>query len=479
MKKINRILLFLAVAAFSCISEFTCQAQKPPKLTKAQMQEDIAFLVQTLKDVNPHFIIREKVTGAPIRAEIDSLAATSAHIKTFKDFYYLGSSILRLCKDPHNIFRSAALDNSNRYITPEGITLTNKCVMLYRKYNSWASHPFGYIDGKYFVDRYVYDKHGKLYFPLCSQILAINDIPVDEYQKKNNIRWDVSKKKYYSSGIFLQNPRKITYQYNDTVKTVKIKDRQINNSCRDLYKEKVLWFEKDSILYIRIPEMDYSKTDFYLQGIRKNKNNTINKVVIDVRYNDGGNDYVWMETLSEIIDQPVFYKEEIYIKDSPIMLDYMKEVRKEDVSLYAHKTIEGEQFIDISETDTIFPSLTSLHYKGKIYVLADENVFSSTLAFISVCNQNTRFITVGNPSGYLSGRSFDPCSFSLPNSKLIFGITPCLDLTGVKNLEDCYDHRRDILVDTKDCNYRYYKECFTPEHLYEYDSYFKKVLEQK
>jgi hypothetical protein len=48
-------------------------------------------------------------------------------------------------------------------------------------------------------------------------------------------------------------------------------------------------------------------------------------------------------------------------------------------------------------------------------------------------------------------------------------------MTGVKDFEDCYDHRRDIFVDTKDCNYQYCKECFTPEHLYEYDSYFKKV----
>jgi hypothetical protein len=175
-----------------------------PVLTNEQMQEDISFLIRAIKEIEPNIAIREQVTRTPIMAEIDSLAVIAKDLKTFENFYYLAQRILLLCQDQHeNLqgFYPQGIEDSNHYISQEAIKISELCETKYDWYNPQGCLASSkYIDGKYyfFVDIYRRDndKQYSLLIPSGSQLLAINNIPINEYVNEygrkidNSIRWD-------------------------------------------------------------------------------------------------------------------------------------------------------------------------------------------------------------------------------------------------------------------------------------------------
>ena len=249
----------------------------------------------------------------------------------------------------------------------------------------------------------------------------------------------------------------------------------------DLWKFSVQYFEEDKILYIRIPSMDYEQIDFLINKIQKYKSKEINKVAIDIRYNGGGSDYVWHNVLSVLISEPLKIKTNIYSKNTPLVRDYVTNIRNEKI--IREFKIGDTEYIDIntSEFDTIAPSENSLNYNGKIYVLVNQRIFSSSLAFLSVCRQMENLVTVGTPTGFLCGRSTTPFFLSLPNSKLIFQLVPCIDMTNKEKPIDYYDTQAEVPVKL-DINFynkemTYKGERYTKDFLYNHDPVFQKILE--
>jgi len=208
----------------------------------------------------------------------------------------------------------------------------------------------------------------------------------------------------------------------------------------------------------------------------------------EVIYAGGGNDYVWESILEEIIDSQIIYSENFGYKNTPLVVDYLEKIRKVNIEKnFSPCEIYGEKFLCRQYSDTITPSPSSILYNGNIYVLANGSIYSSTLAFISVCNRVERLVTVGQPSGYFVGRSSTPFFLSLPNSKLIFWLVPVLDMSAVKTTQDHYDFYRDIFVD-EDINHYVYKlyfgislkgDIYSKDFLYNHDPVFQKVLEIK
>ena len=495
MKKSIIILFMLCV----CNQFFNAQNFKTPNLTKKQMQEDIAFLVRAIKEIEPHIKAKELETGMQITAKIDSLSQTAKNLTNFTDFYNLGKKILYLCQDMHSVFRTAD-EKDNFYISKKAKKVTNACNSLFfgMPYIPGAIC----INGNYYLTNDIKNMSDSVIFPAGAQILAINGIPVDKYMNSinlyfdNSVRWDVNKKQYYTNKIFWLDAiyknikdRNLTFKYNDSVKTTSVLGgMSFSGNYVENDTAKVDYFEDKNILYIRVPAMNYDKINFYKNEIHRYKNKKIDKVVIDVRDNGGGNDYVWESILEEIIDSQIIYSENFGYKNTPLVVDYLEKIRKVNIEKYFSPCeIYGENFLCRQYSDTITPSPSSIMYNGNIYVLANGSIYSSTLAFISVCNRVERLVTVGQPSGYFLGRSSTPFFLSLPNSKLIFWLVPVLDMSAVKTTQDHYDFYRDIFVD-EDINQYVYKlyfgislkgDIYSKDFLYNHDPIFQKVLEIK
>ena len=493
--KTNKFFLFLicAIAISACATD-----TKIPTLSRKQMQEDIDFLYSTIKNVSPYLTIREQVTGAKLYATLDSLHACSKDLATFEDFYYLASRMLLLCQDQHNTFQSfypMGIENENPYIHSKSVEISEICEFMFDKYAPSSNVEVIYIDGEYFFPENTYTRISddrQIFIPEKAKVIKINDVPIDEYINYWNrpidasVRWDSKNKKYYTYRAYPYSTHKdkltITYQLEDTIKTVELNTCEVEGwFSKDFWDTKINYFDRENILYLRIAEMDYSLIDSLKKGIWQHKNKSIQKVIIDVRDNGGGNDMVWREVLSEIVDKPILSQAKLYLRNTPVVIDYMETIRDEKLNADLTMRIGDDDFVSLyDEIDTIAPSQESILYGGNIYVLVDEKCFSSTLAFVAVCNQDARLVTVGNPTGFIGRRGITPFFFALPHSKLIFEISPTLDATMINVPEDYYDHTVDIPVSRSIDDYaferKYSGERYGKDYLFNHDPVFQKVL---
>ena len=242
----------------------------------------------------------------------------------------------------------------------------------------------------------------------------------------------------------------------------------------------VEYFNKDKILYIQVPQM--SDEAFYKYRIPQIcKGKKIDKVIIDIRGNQGGSDDVWIRILEQIISEPLITNLKLGIKNNNSVIQYLHynkdSLKKEKVSF-----LNNEVFLVKEEQDIIYPADNSIKYMGKIYVLQDHWCFSSAGSLSAMAEYHKNIISVGESTGRILGIGVTPMGFVLPNSRLIFTIEPVIDLTNAKKPRDIYHDKVEVPVklsieeEIKNCNC---EERFDEHFLYNHDPFFRKVLELK
>jgi hypothetical protein len=469
------------------------------ELTQKEMNEDINFLVRTIKEVNPHLTVREQVTKSNLLLEMDSLLQTGNRLSSFEEFYYTAKRILLLCQDQHDDFQShfpKDEEKNNPFLTQEAIELSRLSQQTYDLYLPWNSLGICYINGSYYFAETHYDDNNDILIPAGAKLLYVNDIAIDDYVTKynrrcdNSVRWDFNFHKYYTHRIYFPFISGVTdkmemilkYSINDSVRTLNYTgSRTQGNKAKDEHESAVSYFRKNKILYIRIPAMDMKNRDFYIQNILRHKNEPVEKIVIDIRNNGGGNDSLWINVMSAILDNPFRETEEkMYVRNTPFVRDYIS-IRGIKINEKDTVSIGNDNFVRITGDDDVPITAASLNYSGKIYVLVNEHCFSSALAFSATCNRMKKVITVGQTSNYVGGRGITPFFFVLPNSKLIFSISPVLDASDVKSVEDYYDRFVKIPVMPTIDDYvferNYEGKRYGEEFLFNHDPVFRKVLE--
>ena len=131
------------------------------------------------------------------------------------------------------------------------------------------------------------------------------------------------------------------------------------------------------------------------------------------------------------------------------------------------------------------PSANRINCRGGIYILQDEECFSSSLALLSVVNQYPEiFTTVGLPNKYISGKGVTPFYFLLPNSKISYRLNSSLDITDCKKIEDVFKITQPQIQLNPSYEsfmqyFDYEADCSSEEYLFKKDFMFKKVLELK
>jgi len=499
------------------------------KLTKPQMYKDFDEFVQII-DSSTQTLVRKIATGYDAAEEIRQRRSKIEDINSYGEFLRFLDNCLPLTMSVHARMAQRHFIGS--------IPDTQIVEPLYQAYNNLSCSPTDVSLGNGFYykgDYYFYGRHTFISMDWSDTIILTdfrlvkhNDEPIGSL-KNSQIwgpphwyRWDYQLKQYYNVYCpFISRMNKITVEDYATKKIIELegKDyRRVHSPSSmpefDMFPllnddpdiEDSLWADRRSkieksenmkikyydslhVLYIYMGAMEYDSV--FVDSIKKMKGKQIDKIIWDVRDNPGGSDWAWISVLQAIIKEPPV-KIETGFRNTTVMRNAFEDYLKEfpgDTLKHTVPFLDNTEFLtivfsDVNE-DSYVSDTNSLQYDGKIYILQNEFVASSTGSLLADAQQFPQFITVGVPTGLIMGRGFAPCAFQLPESKFTFIMEACVDLTDCKTAIDVFHDRPKIeiyptleeIIEMN--NYGYFLNKRGDEFLFKHDYLFKKVLEME
>lgn len=482
--------------------------QKPmeiPMLTKDQMQEDFDYFIKMINKVNPHIPFKKELTGNDLPNNAKMLFQREIeNVKCFEDFYYLMSKAMSCMQDMHCRAFDAPdeLISQYQHISKHSFEKSSYYISQYDRYSFGGLFPIQFIDNKYYFTMNItgINSSDTINIPSGTEIISMNSIPISKYVDMNyyltsNLRWSTNYNAYSTKELFHPSD----YKLGDSVKIqVKFPNKMV--ACLDLtntnistagienkdyntFKAELL---PENILYIRIPEMDMMQYDSLRSKILGYSGKQFSKVIVDVRNNPGGNDAFWINLLGLLLDKKIELASTLLFKNNEITKDYLNKYENIDINKCTDFNVpflsSKEAFVALHDTIIIQPEMKSLNYAGKIYLLVNENCFSSALSFLSAVRGSNRFVSVGQASGWFGGRGLTPFLFCLPNSNIIFSIEPAIDITRVSSIKEIMQDKPDVEIPLNIDDYikenSYRGERYSKEFLYNYDPTFLYVIKR-
>jgi hypothetical protein len=502
------ILLTLGISCFA-------QLQNPfDKLTKKQMYHDFDQLIQIIQDGNPQLLVRLKVTGLD---QMEKMRAMRCQIDTITDndsFNDLLNHTLEWVMDGHSC---ETFDVYPEFENLKSIdTAAISARKTYYKSSSYRDKQLRlfptFWDGAFFYNENYYIRGNHQLFGrkkdtlniTLMKIISVADEEISSFVKNQLLQkcyFDLKNKRFYYGdkwGIYIPDNAKIKAEQNGKemefyfnlypgqmiVQTVPVVlfGVPIKEPLNLRPKYDVSYFPEDRILYISLTTMTEDNDQFYMQIKEVGKSNVIDKVIIDVRDNPGGSDYVWMKMISAIVKDTIHYSTKLAFCDSKIM-------RKKNNHMKDILTYEKIPFLDnrsygiLNSEMLIIPDTNSIQYDKKIYVLSNRNTFSAGFSLVRFANEVEQVVSVGSPTGQMVGFGLMPELFQLKNSKFSFRLACVMDIYNATKPEDIYqDHTEIEITPTFEEEVLYPRSVYdmkSKPFLYQYDTGFKKVLELK
>jgi hypothetical protein len=382
--------------------------------------------------------------------------------------------------------------------------------------NGFYSKGNYYVYGKHtFINRNTSDTTILSDFRLLKHNEKPINIFTDEQIKRSNshwLRWDHQIQQYYKVyGPYISRTDRILVENYSSKKIVDLdmKDclRRFNpcslpdsiQNALSLKKSKdrtIIYYDKWHLLYIYMDAMVDDDGAFanLIKGVVKGQR--IDKVIIDIRDNYGGDDKAWNYVLQAIIKNPIPVKNLIGFRNTEVMRKILEDIVKQhQISperIYKQKVpfLNNVEFLILlsggvtPNGDTLYlvPDSNSLQYDGTIYILQNEFTMSSAAVLIANTWDVPQLISVGVPTGLISGRGISPAIFQLPESKFTFIMEVDVDLTNAKTAFDVFHDRPEMeIYPTIDeiiemNNYGSFLNKHGDEFLFNHDYLFKKVL---
>ncbi|SCG82290.1 hypothetical protein DW1_0681 [Proteiniborus sp. DW1] len=280
--------------------------------------------------------------------------------------------------------------------------------------------------------------------------VAINNILSDLNNDHTHVFSGEVYKRYYKHfypfehEVLNYEKSKERYGFNGNVETIELNpNSNFLISDEPVLETKVLI--EDELAYMRIKSMsnyhiteDYPRIQKFLEEVEDYE-----KLIIDIRGNSGGFDDYWKNIVGFLIDET--YKVEYYsffrgdYRDKYEMYKVAtgKPIEKLDESILEKFPEEVKTDFDYYDKNFVIVQPWNLvDFKGKVYLLVDKYVFSSSEKFASFA-KDTGFATlVGETTG--GDRVFPEIPFAyLPNSGLVFRFSSELGINadGTINME--------------------------------------------
>lgn len=482
----------LKIIIILLFASHTIYGQSKLTFSKQQMLNDFDTLVNTICKVSPHLHIKKDLWKYDAKKKMNQFRKNMDTITTDLSYYILLASTLNLAQDLH----TSPIRQENQWAK-------NQYEIL-RSQRKKFKCSFGniYANGKYWItDPFVINNDT---ITIGTQITHIDGEKIDDYVKKrlhstDGISYDLIHKKFYYAGIYkntetiFKDSISFVFENNGISKTYKVATNKFTKylpSTKYSDTTRVEYWEPEKIVYIRLTDMEPAYKTLILEelSVIKNKKLPIQKIVIDIRGNGGGQDNVWQGIYAALIATPIKYDLKIDDYQNAVMTrEKIESFGFENVTIEKEKNplLKKYGFYTLLNTiEEIKPADNSLNFLGKIYLLA-EDVYSSAGSAVSVAssNPNDNLISVGRKSGYFLGVGFSPQIFTLPNTKLKYRISPTIEVTKAKQLNDLMQDKIEIEIPI---SMDYYKNKFNykgkptdKDFLINYDPFFKVILDGK
>jgi hypothetical protein len=476
--------------------------------TKQEMYQDFDELYNIVKSVCGQIEVKNKITNDDILAKIHQQRAKIKLINNSIEFIEFLDKCLSLVNDMHcgaitdSVVLVKILNNNAK--SEKLIELINEYFRLPDKHKSLPIALYYYKGDYYSVGQFILSEESVNYdsLPLGSKIISINGIAIDSIVNFNInngysfYRWDnlLNKKYIIKQSIYIPSSfdtNVITYLLNDKSKDLSIKKgSKITISSNGYFYQSFMqqgfveYFAENKILYIRLPKM--ANYDFYKEEIlKKGKDVSIDKIVIDIRHNGGGSDEVFMQILETLIKNTIFVNANIGFKDnSKVITTLSNKYGKKNYKKKKNNLLDNKKYLMVNWGRNLVPDSNSINYNGKIYIMQDKFIFSAAGSLSNLAQLNDKLISVGENTGFLLGFGIAPFVFSLPNSGFSFAIEPAIDFTNVEKIYDFYHDNVEVPIEpTINAIVRYFnteeKKLYSKDFLYNHDPVFQKVLELK
>jgi hypothetical protein len=248
-------------------------------------------------------------------------------------------------------------------------------------------------------------------------------------------RWyeEISKGSKYWQNFFKQKKLDKLISENDVNKTITTENVTLTI------------IEKNNIALIKINSFDFLLLENDKQKILKylKKINNYNNLIIDIQDNGGGSSNYWKSCIiPALIDKPIITKQYLAFRNGNLINDYFNTLKFEKSEFESvinlsncPPELNSTDFFIFQGKDTILP-ISNNHFKGKIYLLINEVVFSATDGFANFCKES-KFATVVGETTRGDGIGMDPIIVCLPNSKVLvrFPFEMGLNSDGSSNFE--------------------------------------------
>lgn len=466
-----------------------------PSLSKEQMYDDFDTFISIMARCNPQYLIRKSVTGYDMLAAMQSHRHLIDSFKNTESFILLLSKMLDLTHDQHCTHGTNLWWHQYSFYEKDVKInkITDKEFGINFHYKDIINNEYSSILDVFLINNKYYLKYPTTFFSETdsidvdagSEILFLNDKYPLYFDTLCSTRWNFENHFFYSDVLFLyheentiqlqSNNEIINYQFISLIQ----QERESFGST----KIDVLYLSKDSVLYIRVPFMIYNPQikENLQQQLLSHKYKPIKSVIIDVRGNPGGNDELWITLLGMIINKPIKFN---YMYISNTDNDVFERLGVKKAKKIQFDCLNSNYDFSIVQKGKyrIPKQKESLNYQGMIYLLADEDIYSSTCGLTSLNQKTDAIKVIGMPTGKLQGQGINSVAFMLPHSKFTFLLDVLLDATNIKNAEDFYFGHIDYPLSPNIDYYRYWygldRSYKTDEdELYTKDDIFLKTLE--
>lgn len=427
------------------VSTLVLQVTTPP-LTKAQMYADFDQLVARIETISPHVPIKKALWGYDVLGALARLRPAIDSVHTDEQFTYLIDRALRLCQDFHT-----SLDD-----LPDSYHTRRAAYRLFL--------PLAYMDGEYVLKR-SFTIDGQV-IPLGSTISRFNGVPVHEYVRSIGsylVRsFDIARRQFYADRFYRNvntfDETHATFEFvrpDRTTAVVRLDTRtrlDFAEKIFDVYGNGTQYWSNSRVLYIRLFEMTEPALEKVMKGIAEHRDKPIAHVILDVRENGGGNDYVWGTVVEALIARPIRTHRQI-VGFKPTFVDsayrIMTKVDPSRVLPHRASVVRSFNFYQYSSGQgSLDPAPDGLRFAGPITVLGNENTYSSGASIYGAvdADPNDQLHAVGRATGVFLGVGYPPVVSTLTHSKLTYRIAPTVDVTGAKTLADIMQDRTEVQV---------------------------------
>lgn len=361
-------------------------------LSKDDYIEDFNFAYNSLKEHYPFFEVNKKLYGIDWLANKEKYEAYIAESKNDADFFSRMNEVL------------SELNNLHTQLVPS------------------------YMGLEYYISYYSN--------PKCTWRHDIAKI----YEK------DDVRRRYNINNEVIEN---VINQY------IKSDDEVNKTYSKNLMTENII---KDKLAYIRISSligMEYINQDRDIVINYLNEIKDYPFLIIDIRGNGGGDSRYWAYfLLPNIIDKKYETKNYLLIKSGELNKKIIEQMNfNKDVKTFLDKASFSRDVKDILKDfdgylafDSIIePSEDSIHYKGRIYLLVDNGVYSSAEMLASFCKETKLATLVGSRTAG-DGIGFDPMQVALPNTAFVLRFSNNMGLTESGSINELDQTMPDIIV---------------------------------